>query len=461
MINKLIKYLSSLRFTILLICLLGVMFAIGLCVPQVRLVKDLYLEWRQNSPNLVAFLDALGLTRIYTSPITITLWGGFFLNLTLVLWQRIPLIRKRISLTPSKIVDPVTGGGFPYRQSYALPSGLGDDQILATLGKRGYTLVGDGKGFYAVKNRYAPVAFALFHLSFFLVLLGGLISVYTQFAGYLDLGEGESFQGELNRYNAAPRPKLPEIGTPPVADFTVQSIVPHVVKNTPTGIDVKIVDSENRSHLAGINTPYVTGPTSFVFKHLGMAPLMVLKDPSGREVGSGYIKLDVLLGHRDQFSMGDYVFTASFYPDYGVINGKPATLTQEFKNPVFNIVVQHKSKAGVAGKEVLATGLMPRNGVLSFDGGYRLEMQDQRYWVRFYVIKEHGLLPLYIGFALATCGVIWRMLFFRREIVGAVREQDGARSLLVAARSEYYKSLAEDEFNKLFAGVVGATADTN
>ena len=41
MINKVIKYLSSLRFTILLISLLGLMFIIGLWVPQVRLVKDI------------------------------------------------------------------------------------------------------------------------------------------------------------------------------------------------------------------------------------------------------------------------------------------------------------------------------------------------------------------------------------------------------------------------------------
>ena len=50
MINKLLKYLSSLRFTILLISLLGLIFAIGLWVPQQRLLKTIYLEWQRNSP---------------------------------------------------------------------------------------------------------------------------------------------------------------------------------------------------------------------------------------------------------------------------------------------------------------------------------------------------------------------------------------------------------------------------
>jgi len=77
------------------------------------------------------------------------------------------------------------------------------------------------------------------------------------------------------------------------------------------------------------------------------------------------------------------------------------------------------------------------------------------FWVRFYVIKERGVSILYTGFAIACLAVIWRLLFYRREIVGAVREQDGVRCLVVAGRSEYYKSLAEDEFVKLFSGILG------
>src|ERR1700681_2967415 len=99
MFNKLIKYLSSLRFTILLISLLGLMFIIGLWVPQQRLLQAIYLEWQRNSPALVAFLDALGLTTIYTSPLTITLCSLFFLILSLVLWQRLPLVKSRITLS--------------------------------------------------------------------------------------------------------------------------------------------------------------------------------------------------------------------------------------------------------------------------------------------------------------------------------------------------------------------------
>ncbi len=447
MFKKLIKYLSSLRFTILLISLLGLIFAIGLWVPQKRLLKTIYLEWQRNSPSLVAFLDALGLTTIYTSPITITLWLLFFLNLSLVLWQRWPVIKSRITLADAKIADPVTVGGYPFRSSYPLPGDLDGEKIIGLLRKNRYTVLGDATGFYGVKNRLAPIAFMLFHLSFFLILLGGMISVYTEFIGYLDLAQGESFQGELSRYNESPQPKMPEIGSPPSASFTVKSIVPRVVQNTPTGISVLLVDSSGKTHEVDINRPYTTEHTSFVFKHLGVSPLFAIKEASGVEIERAYVKLDVLQRRPDRFALGGFTYTATFYPDYVLDNGKRATRSMEFNNPVFFIAVEREGKK-------IAEGLVPKNGALEF-AGYRLEMRDMPFWVRFYVVKQRGLSILYAGFALATIGVIWRLLFYRREIVGAVREQDGVRCLVVAGRSEYYKSLAEDEFVKLFNGIAG------
>jgi len=80
-------------------------------------------------------------------------------------------------------------------------------------------------------------------------------------------------------------------------------------------------------------------------------------------------------------------------------------------------------------------------------------MRDMPFWVRFYVIKQRGISILYAGFLLASIGVIWRLLFYRRELVGSVRQQDGGCCLVVAARSEYYKSLAEDEFDKMFGEI--------
>ena len=293
-----------------------------------------------------------------------------------------------------------------------------------------------------MKNRYSPLAFAMFHISFYLILLGGLISFYTEFIGYVDLAQGEPFSGELHQYNQNPGPRMPKIGSIPDASFTIKSIVPHVVGNTPTGIDIVLVDQEGHEHSIGINRPYTTGPSSFVFKHLGVAPLFVLKDASGNEIGGNYFKLDVVNGKEDTFRLGDMVFRVHFYTDYLVQNGKPATKSMEFNNPMFVVVAERGGKK-------IAESAIANKGSMEV-AGYRLELRDLPFWVRLYVVKQQGLPIVYAGFFIASIAVIWRLIFFRREIVGAVREQDGVPCLIVAGRSEYYKNLAEDEFSRLF-----------
>lgn len=448
MIGKIVKFLSSLRFTIVLICLLGVIFALGLMIPQKSLVKEIYFDWQQNSPALVAFLDALQLTEIYTSWLTLAVWFLFFINLAIVIWQRMPLVKKRIEMPASRIVAPESATGYLYRGSFPLPEGVDGGELLARLGKRGYTVLGDAKGFFAVRNRYSPLAFAFFHLSFFLILLGGAIGIYTTFIGYVDLAQDEPFDGRLENYNGSPRPTLPKIGGVPKASFTITSVTPKVVKNTPTGISVQLQDQQGKLHEVGINTPYKTDYTFFVFKHLGVTPLFVLKDPAGKDIEGAYFKLDVLQGKQDEFAIGGLKFYAHFFPDHTLDKeGKHATRSQEFNNPAFYLVAERDGK-------VLAEGALKSGGALQLPG-YTLELREHPFWVRFYVIKERGTSILYTGFAIACVAVIWRLLWYRREIVGALRQEEGGGTLVVAAKSEFYKSLAEDEFNKLFQGILG------
>lgn len=444
MIKKISKYLSSLRFTILLISLLGLVFLLGLWIPQKHLVKEWYFQWKVNAPTIVAVLDALQLTDIYTSPITLTLWGLFFLNLSLVMWQRLPLIRSRVALSASKIIDPATAGSFPYRQTIPLPEGIERAAPLHFLKSKGYAIVENGPLFYGVRNRLSPIAFGLFHVSFFLILIGGLINVYTEFYGFLDLAEGEMFQGEVERYSRIPAPPtFPKIGTPPRVDFTVVKIEPLVSGYTETGLKVTLIDARQRKHEIGINRPYVEDSTTFVLKTLGMTPLFILTDKTGREIDGAYVRLDCLKGRKDRFAMGGFEFKAKFYPDYVLDEGKAATRSLEFNNPVFLLTVEQEKKK-------IGEGVITRGGQMEFDG-YRLEMKELSYWVRFNVVKEQGIPILYAGLAIASLAIVWRMLFFRREIVGAVRGERGELRLEVAARSEYYKSLAAEEFTKLFA----------
>jgi hypothetical protein len=416
MVQKVVKYLSSLRFTLLLICLLGVMFLAGLWIPQKSLVTpEQLLQWKAKAPLVVRTLETLQFTTIYTSPIMLALWFLFFLNLSLVMWQRIPLIKKRIALTPPKQDDPETAPGYPFRASYQLPSRGDAEAVIGFLGKRRFAVLRNGERFFAVKNRLSPLAFAIFHVSFFFILLGGVISVYSKFVGMVDLAEGETFQGELARYNAPPL--LPKLGAPPTECIKVDKITPLVSGNTPTGLKVRLLDGGGAPHEIDINKPYDVGSTSFVIKDMGVAPVFEVTDPAGKTVDGACVRLTVMKGKGDSFALGGFVFRTHFYPDYLLKDGVPDTRSQEFKNPVFTLLVERNGKQ-------IARGEIGPNGSLSFDG-YHLLLREMPFWVRFMVIKEYGLAILYAGFAMASLAVIWRFLFFRRELIGALREEGG------------------------------------
>lgn len=441
--KRLLNYLSSLRFTLCLIVSLGVIFLLGLWIPQKGVLKKaLFLQWKAASPDLVAFLDLLQLTDIHTSPITLSLWVLFFLNLSLVIRQRIPLVRKKIVFSDGKLEDP-SSTAYPCKTTLEFAE-TSLEALPDILAQAGYRFYGSPDRFYAVKNRFAPIASLLFHLSFFLILLGGVIGYYSKFAGNLDLAEGESFHGELERYSTPPR--LPKIGEPPVTGLTVKSITPESAQGVATGLKVGIVDDLGKPHLVEVNRPYKREHTSFVLKNLGVAPLFVIRDSAGRELDGAYVKLDVMSGKQDRFAMLGYGFTVTFYPDYAVDDGVEVSRSRVLRNPAFRLVIS-KDKRTVAEKTV-----RPKESV-EFDG-YRLSLEELPYWVRFLVVKELGLEIVYAGFVIATIALVWRLIFYRRELVGAAAMANGKTILRLAGRAEFYRALAEEEFHETVAAVL-------
>lgn len=450
MTGRVLKFLGSLRFTLFLILTLSVVFLLGLWIPQKGLIQiDLYLQWKAKAPVIVSVLDALGLTSIYTSPLTLALWLLFFLNLTLVMGKRLRVVKEKLSLPDSTGRAPASFEAYPVRKSVQLASGEGIDAATAVLRESGYCMSRTSEWFFAVKNRLSPAATLLFHLSFFLILLGGMISVYTRFAGDVNLAEGEAFSGELARYNAEPR--LPKIGGPPQVRILVEKVEPAIEQRTPLGLKVTLRDGRGERHVTEINRPYKTGDTSFVIKNLGVAPLFILRNGKGAELDGAYVKLNVLKGKEDTFAMGGLQFAVHFFPDYSDGNGVDDSRTDEMKNPAFRLHIQQD-------RTFLARPLLRPGETIRF-GDYELELREMPLWVRFYVIKEHGLWVIYSGFAVAIIALVWRLMFYRREIIGAVRQENGQALLYLAGRAEFFQLLFEDEFNNLTGKIISSFAD--
>jgi hypothetical protein len=439
MLRTITRFLCSLRFTIFLIAALGMIFLLGLWIPQKGVIEyEEYLQWKRNLPILVAAVERLGLMEIYRAPLTLTLWVLFFINLSLVMWQRMPVVRRRLAL-PDPLPDP-QGGTFPITACLELSGSYGLEQIFQLLRRAGYVCYGTAERFYGIRNRRSPAASLLFHLSFFLLLLGGLTGVYTRFVGIVDLAEGETFNGELERYTG--KPALPRIGSAPKLQVTIRKVTPLIEAQTPTGLRVNLEDGRARMHTLDINSPFKEGTVSMVVKDLGLAPLFILRDGRGRELDGAFVKLNILRGKEDGFRMGGREFRVRFFPDHQMVNGEDTTRTEEFRNPVLAVLTIDGSKRTINRIPYAAGARIPL-------GETDLVLARQSFWVRFTVVSEHGVLLVYAGFLLACTGLLWRLGFYRREVAGALVPGEGGALLHLAFRSEFYRALGEEEFSAL------------
>jgi cytochrome c biogenesis protein ResB len=437
MIRRIRHFLGSLRLTLAIIIALTLLLLAGLVIPQKGVLqKDLYLQWRSSHPELVAVLDSIGLTDIYRSPLAVVLWSAFFINLSVVMWGRIRAVRQQIALHPDKLQPPSRISSGAAVVEVRLPDALSIARVAELLVRRSFDVLTGHNRLYAIRNRRSPVATIIFHLSFLMILIGGLTTIATRFTARVELAEGESFDGELSRYMAPPR--LPRIGDPPRPSFLVERIAPQLVDGQPVGIKVTIRDQDDQVDIAEINRPFRSDGCSFVIQDIGVAPLIIISDSNGTQLDGAWVKLDVLLGKQDRFEMAGLDLGVSFFPDLVITDGSPATRSQEVNNPAF--VFQH------AGETSDPLGL---GEGLVLDG-LRLTPQDLRYWVRFYVRKESGLAVVWTGFALAAIALVWRLLLYRREYWGTISEPaDGGRLLVLRGRAEFYRDLFIEELSAL------------
>lgn len=443
MLKATYKYLGSLRCTLwLLVALIGV-FCIGFFLPQRAILgKAAYLKWQAASPVLARIDQALQLTEVFTSPVTLAIWVLFFINLLLVMKQRIPQVVARVNVDPEQGARRIGSGALSYTLELSAEV---EARVPARLTEAGYLVQGAPERLYAVKNRLSPLATLLFHLSFFLLLVGWGITFYSRFTGFVDLSEHEPFMGEVARYNA--QPKLPKVGAPPDLQFLVESVVPEVNQGVATDMKIAIKDEAGKRHEIGINRPYKTGYSAVLFNDLGVSPLFVVEDPSGRELDGAYVKLDVLKGKRDRFRMMGYEVLSWYFPDHVVRDGMDATRSDEFKNPAFHLEISREGRP-------VASGTIHPGEAVAFDG-VRLKFKEQGFWVRLLVIKEYGREFIYAGFLLALVALVWRLVYYRRELTAVVEAEGGKRVLKVAARADFYQALARDEFDRLASQLQG------
>lgn len=446
------------RTIIFIIVVLTGLYVAGLVIPQKVFFASRahYESWKALYPVFSAVVEYLQLNEIYTAPVTVLFLALFFLDLLIVITSRVPIVLRKMRLR---------GGGADSsdlqglaRDGDAAVIDLGRDEGARVslvsakyFRKRLWTVLSsrDGRGLIAMRNRYSSLGFLFFHLSFLLCLGGALLIVYTRFSGNLVLTEGEDFFANIAQFRRINREakifkELPKFG------IRVEKVDPSYEGTVGTNIGVKLhftLDSKETDATIRTNYPLKEGPLSLIVKRIGIAPLFVLKERGGKQVGGGYYVLNVFDGAEDSFDIDKlpYRFMARFYPDYEVVEGKERSRSRALKNPMMALKI-------LRGAKQVYSGNVPIGGSATFDA-YKLEYLDNRYWVDFLVIREYGNLPMFAGFIIGAAGLMLRLIFYQKEISLYIHDEDGQVCVYLKGRSDYYPHLFQEELQGLSEGL--------
>ena len=434
MFDKAIRIFRSTRLTIFLLVTLLVIFVLGQLIPQKMLLKyEDYLAIKDSWPTVTKVIDFLGLFEIYISPVAVVAFALFFLNLLVVMSSRVSFIKAKCS--PPKIAD-VSG-------TIQVLAGVSDmaKAMRIVRGKlMGYRFYSDKDRFAAVRFRFGPFGHLLFHLSFFFLLVGGLLIFYTRTVGTILLTEGDSFSAGTQNFLSLRRSYLDRA---PDISFRVAKITPVFKKEELLSLKTSLeVYRDGRTYRKDIdvNHPAVLGDTSVLIMDVGVSPLLRLTR-NGEVLMDSYVgSLGLLKGKTEDFEFPgtDISLNFIYYPDYVLEDGRMRTRSLQPLNPTFHISLSR-------GWDELFKGPVKVGGDAVHLDGLSFSVTDIRYHGKFLIVQEKGTPFLDIGFFMGLAGLLWRFFFYRRVVRGQFREG----VLHLSARSEYFQGQGEKRLERL------------
>jgi len=304
------------------------------------------------------------------------------------LWRRLAILKRDLRPGPAY-------RDCPPAWTVALTENVGWDQAHRTLKRAGYRV---RKGSpIGVRGRWSALGTYLFHGSFFVVALGFLLTLALRTETTLRVAEGETLTGD-----------------PSGLQFEVRKITPEFWRDELlfTKLEANLGWADGGRSTTRINRPVMVGPASFLrLSGFGYAPRYELLDLGGSIVDSAWVKMNLFPpGLRDWFRAEGYPhrFYVTVVPDAEEWDGGFRSASLNLDDPVFDLEV-------VRGHAALGQASLRTGESFEFEG-LAMRIAEMRYWGEFALVRDPGVLPLFVGFALGLVGLVLRLPGKRSEV---------------------------------------------
>jgi hypothetical protein len=440
---RLFRLFVSAKFTVSLLCVVALLLLLNVMLPQAAVIgKEGYAEMLQDSGPFARFvLDRLGLGSMATSPVFLGVLGLFFLNLVLVLALRLGPTWRRIALRPRSERGLQAWARLEESLAAPLPQGWRAAEVARTLRGFGYRVRRPGeRTFWAVKYRTAPLGFLLFHLSFLFLFAGGTLIFYTRFVGSAVLSEGQRFNGEYGTIG-----RQPPLGDPPELSFSLVRADARFEGGEPVHLGAVFRFDQpggGFERTSRVNHPARWGTTSLLVNRAGLAPSLWLQDDDGFTVDRVVVPVRARGRRPTEIELGGGILRAFVHP---LGDGVALPSRDELERTALRLQLTRDSV-------IIFDGPLKPGEAATLDRG-RLVLEELRYWVGVRVVSERGGGLLIVGFICGILGLIWRLLWYRREVALTWDE----RQFHLVGRSELYSARFQQELRSLFSKLGGTS----
>jgi cytochrome c biogenesis protein len=456
--SRFLRFVSSLKFGLILIGLLGASTIAGTLILQRPMAKEGQIE-ELYAPQTIRLLDALGLFDVFHAPWFLILLGLLGANIVLASLEHFPQAWRYFS-RPHREADEWFVRKLPVVREIALGS-LQPDRALAAAAEafrkshfRPHAATLAKGTLYIEKHRIARLAPYVVHSSLIIIFAGAIVDGVWGFKGYVSLGPGTS----VRRVD----PSSPSGVSHPLP-FTLRCEGAGMEKyqdGSPKQYWTNLVVEEDGREVMRkrihVNEPLTYKGIRFFQSGYGSTGT-----PAKVEVEANWLdgklpaqRLTLRPQKPVKLEDGTEVQLANFVPDFVLQGNQIGSRSEDPNNPAVQLALTQPDGSQVS---VWFFAARPQMNY-PFDPGIRFRLSDVEmgYFSGLQVAKQPGKGLIWGGCLILSLGLMLALYMVHVRLWGVVtRNAKGKLVLLLGGQPNKYRHSFEEQFQKL-ADVVEA-----
>ncbi|MEJ5165479.1 MAG: cytochrome c biogenesis protein ResB [Thermoanaerobaculia bacterium] len=378
------KTFFSLKFTAIILFIILFFLLLNVLIPQERILGKIYLEEISKKNKFYDFIfNKLNFKDIPSSPFFLFSLFLFYLQLIFFIFRYIKRTIERI-----KIKEPEYKFWRKYKFLYL------KGNFKENLEKKGfkYFKLKEGEDYF-IENELSPLGFMLFHISFFLLLTGGIVLNYTRGVSIATVALGQTIN--LNDSQWVKKIKKPLIEKKRDVEITLNEVFCRFDDKKNLALEFRanmtVFEKDRKiSRDFEINKPLKYRDLYFYPNYYENAYIIEIEDPEGY-----IIEKPILFSKCRRKEVVGFSLKGGFEGRF-LCEGKEKILIH---------------RGDLKGELIL------KEGETLFLGNYKIKFISNLPWIEIKIVEERGGGILIFGFLLGIAGILLRFIFPRREVV--------------------------------------------